>query len=62
MDNIQVNSQVILSNVDAIIDTSSAFILGNSSQVSTLYSALGGTAVPSTDSAAQYYSCGSESG
>lgn len=61
MDNIQGNGQTILSNVDSIIDTGTTLIVGEPSQVSSLYSALGGTAAPSSVGDG-YYTCTSESG
>ncbi|KAG9310434.1 Asp-domain-containing protein [Chiua virens] len=48
MDNVQSNGQTPLSNVDAIIDTGTTLIVGTTSDVSTLYSAIGGTAAPSS--------------
>ncbi|KAH0838841.1 Asp-domain-containing protein [Lanmaoa asiatica] len=48
MDNVQGNGQTILSDVAAIIDTGTTLIVGTPSQVSTLYSALGGTAASSS--------------
>ncbi|KAF8553168.1 acid protease [Imleria badia] len=48
MDGVQNNGQTILRNVDAIIDTGTTLIVGTPSQVSTLYSTLGGKAAPSS--------------
>ena len=56
MDNVQGNGQTILRNVDSIIDTGATLIVGTPSQVSTLYSTLGGKAAPSSISSG-FYTC-----
>ena len=56
MDNVKGNGQTILSNVDCIIDTGSTLVIGDPSQVKTLYDALGGK--DASSSAGQgYYTC-----
>jgi len=42
MDGVEANGTMILTNVDAIIDTGTTFIVGTPSDVSKLYNALGG--------------------
>lgn len=56
MDGVESNSQTLLSNVDAIIDTGTTLIVGLPSDVSQLYSALGGTAAPNSVGQG-YYTC-----
>ncbi|KAF8550135.1 acid protease [Imleria badia] len=45
MDNVQVNGHTILTNVDTIIDTGTALVIGHPDQVKKLYKNLGGTPV-----------------
>ena len=56
MDSVVCNGKTILSNIDCIIDTGTALVLGDPSQVATLYSALGGTDASSTVGPG-YYTC-----
>lgn len=56
MDNVQGNGQTILSSADVIIDTGTTLVVGTPSQVSTLYSTLGGTAAPSSVGSG-FYTC-----
>ena len=56
MDNVQGNGKTILSNIDAIVDTGTTLIVGLPSDVSQLYSALGGKAAPSSVGSG-FYTC-----
>ncbi|KAF8122507.1 Asp-domain-containing protein [Boletus edulis] len=59
MDNVKGNNKKILTNVAAIIDTGTTFIIGTPLDVSTLYNALGGTAAPSAGQGFYTFPCSS---
>jgi len=60
MDNVIVNNQTILRNVDSIIDTGTALVLGYPPDVSKLANATGGTPWPNNDAMDMYtYPCAS---
>ena len=53
---VQINDQMILNSVDAIIDTGTHLVIGDPTQVKQLYGGLGGTLV-ANDHDMDIYAC-----
>ncbi|KAG9310429.1 aspartic peptidase domain-containing protein [Chiua virens] len=59
MNSVESNGKTLLSDVEAIIDTGTSVIVGNSSEVQALYRALGGTPAPSEGEGFYTFNCSS---